>query len=178
MNPPARASSRFRLYASGAAFLLLGLAWACGGYDSHIYSGEAFEAARDCLDQVSSVDVVDGVTPPNPCSPLCLILPTYDGEGGTEAFVSSMCPPLPPAADTTQLDPRCPPALAAYDREDFCLDGGGSTDPPDGAGPAPVDAGAALDAADAAAATDAADAADAANPVDAADAADAADAGS
>ena len=154
-SPKPRASSRFRLYALAGAVMCLGLAWACDGYDSHIYSGEAFETGPNCLDQPSSVDVVDGVTPTNPCTPLCLILPTYDGEGGTQAFVSSMCPPLPPAADTTQLDPRCPPALEAYNRDDFCLDGGGSTNPPDGAPPPLPDA----DAGDAALADAAPDAA-------------------
>jgi hypothetical protein len=163
MNPPARASSRFRLYGLGALVAFVGLAWACDGYDSHIYSGELFEQQQNCLDQVSSVDVVDGVTPTAPCTPICLILPTYDGDGGSEAFVSTMCPPLPPAANTTQLDPRCPPALQAYNTDNFCLDGGGSTNPPGStlpfadaapapadaaaAQPAPLDAGAAQDAA-------------------------------
>ncbi len=164
-SPVPRASSRFRqgryrVYAASAGVLCLGLAFspwnsACDGYDSHIYAGELYEQARNCNDNPSSVDVVDGVTPPVPCDPICLILPTYDGDGGTAAYVSTMCPPLPPAADTSQTDPRCPPALAAYNRIDICLDGGGSTNPPDSAAPpattpdaaaAPVDAAGAVDA--------------------------------
>ena len=37
-------------------------------------------------------------------------------KAGRRAYVTSMCPPLPPAADTSQSDPRCPTALAAWDR--------------------------------------------------------------
>jgi hypothetical protein len=136
-----------RVSASLLALVIVGVGvYACTDVESHIFSGRLYESARNCVDTTTGFDVVDGVEPETPCSPQCLVVPTYDGEGGTAAYISTMCPPLPPAADTSSSYPRCAPGLAAYNRNDTCEDGGGSTNPPDAAVAVPVSDAAPTDA--------------------------------
>jgi hypothetical protein len=94
---------------------------------SHVYAGRKFEDARGCLDTTTSVDVVDGPDRGSTCDPMCIVsAPDYDS-GVRSVFVSTMCPPLPAAPfDTTQSDPRCPTAIAAYKTNLTCFDDGGA----------------------------------------------------
>lgn len=108
---------------------------ACKDGGSHIYAGRLFEPARDCLDEATSVDVVDGANPGYACEKKCIAtLPPTDG-GPRLIYVSNMCPPYPTFSDTTGTAVGCDQALAASDRSDLCeADGGTSTPPPPDAG--------------------------------------------
>ncbi len=112
----------------------------CGG-GAHVLEGQRFDPSRGCLEKTSTLDVLDGPPPAQPCAPLCLLQTTSDG--GTALYVSRSCPPFPPQWDTSAKDPRCALALAAASRNDSCLSDGGSTHPPVDASPeaSPPDAG-------------------------------------
>ena len=128
-----------QVVAGGAAVAALALA--CDGPVSHIFAGRLYEAARGCVDSVTSIDVVDGPMPGTPCAPSCFVGPYATDAGDKPVYVSTMCAPFPPAFDTTGTAPACAAALAAYGRNDTCLDDGGTTSPP-----APVDGGLETDA--------------------------------
>ncbi len=119
---------------------------------SHVFSGRQYEDARDCLDDPSSIDVVDGPEP-GACDPKCIVAPPDPDSGIATLYISTMCPPLPPAPfDTTGTDPRCSYALLLYNQNVTCLSDGGIANPLDAAilldaGPgADADAGAVADA--------------------------------
>jgi hypothetical protein len=101
---------------------------ACAQPRSHIYAGRLYLDGYDCLDRTIVLDVVDGPDPGSACDPTCLALP---GEAGVLVYVSTMCAPFPPAADTSGADPRCPLALAAYARDATCGGDAGSSNPVD-----------------------------------------------
>jgi hypothetical protein len=126
--------------AAGAGIAALALA--CDDAVSHVFAGRLYEPARGCVDTVTSIDVVDGPAPGGPCAPACFVGPYATDAGDKPVYVSTMCAPFPPAFDTTGTAPACAVALAAYARNDTCLDDGGTTSPP-----APADGGAASDAA-------------------------------
>ncbi len=98
---------------------------------SHVYSGRMLEAARACLDPVTSIDVVDGPAPASPCAPACFVAPYPDDSGVNAVYVSTMCAPFPPAYDATGTNAACGAALAAYARNDTCEDDGGTSHPAD-----------------------------------------------
>jgi hypothetical protein len=109
-------------------------ALACGD-PSHVYAGRRFAPERGCVEPSTSLDVVTGTMPSQPCAPACLAQPHPDG--GRSIFVSTMCAPFPYGFDPSGTDPLCPSALAASARNDTCFDDGGSKSPLP-----PVDAGA------------------------------------
>jgi hypothetical protein len=131
----------------------------CSDAGSHIYTGEPFNPTLVCMEPLTGVDIVTGDQPNTPCSPLCILSPPEDG--GIIAYVSTMCAPFPnyPNVINDQSNPLCVAALAAFNRDALCEDGGVVL-PPHDAGP---DADASADAA-----PDAPDAADASSPVDSA----------
>jgi hypothetical protein len=97
---------------------------------SHVYGGRQYEPARGCLDGTTAIDVVEGPLPAAPCDPRCLVA-RPDDAGVRAIYVSTMCAPLPPAYDATGTAPECPAAVAAYVRNDTCLEDGGTTHPLD-----------------------------------------------
>lgn len=156
------ASSRVaRLAATGLAVAALAAAFelACGGPDSHVLSGRRYLADRDCVEGLTSVDVVEGPDPGRECDPQCIVGQSPLLDGGSAIYVTTQCPPYPPTFDLSGSNVACPGALAAFERKDFCKPEGSTN---------PRDAG--EDAADAS--EDAADASE-----DAADASETSDAG-
>jgi hypothetical protein len=121
------------------------LASACDDdVSSHIYSGRLYEPSLECLDNVSAIDVVAGPEPMTPCAPICII-GLGDDATPSQVYVSTMCPPLPQYPyDLTGTDPRCPLALALYNQDTTCEDGGTVENPFDAA--VLVDAAAPIDA--------------------------------
>jgi hypothetical protein len=104
---------------------------ACDAGNDYYYYGHQYEPGRDCLDQVAALDILAGNDPGSSCAATCV--KGSDADGGTIVYATSMCGPPPVGADTTGTNALCPPALAALGRSDYCLDGGGSTNPqPDG----------------------------------------------
>jgi hypothetical protein len=101
----------------------------CEEDSAYLYLGNQYEPSRDCLDSVSSLDVLAGLPPDGSCGPLCVV--GTDQDAGIPVFVSTMCGPPPIGADISGSNPQCPSALAALSRGDYCLDGGGSTNPRD-----------------------------------------------
>lgn len=99
------------------------LAAACGG-GAHVFAGQRYVDARDCVEPGSALDVLPGAPAPNDCAPRCLVQ-----EG--QVYVSSTCPPYPRGVDATEGHPACAAAVAAFRRRDTCLDGGGSLRPRD-----------------------------------------------
>lgn len=124
--------------ASAAAAALAALI-ACGK-GTHAYTARPYDPARNCLAQTTAVDAVDGTDPGLNCARKCALSPKPDDGGPSVAYISTACPPYPPGFDMSGLVGACPAAIAAADREDYCLDDGGSTHP------APPDAAAAGDA--------------------------------
>jgi len=146
-----------------ARSLLLVIIAACSDGESHIYAGRLYEAApRDCLDEATSVDVVDGDDPGFSCPLTCIVVAAVPDGGPNPdpplVYVSAECPPYPTGSDTSGTMADCPKALAASLRSDICQDDGGSSNPigPDAGNDASSDAAsdtgvdAGVDAADAA----------------------------
>ncbi len=111
-------------------------ALACSDAVSHIYTGRAYNPARDCIGPTESIDVVKGSDAVFTCDAVCLL---SAGEGGAGYFVSSECAPYPSFYSVNPADPVCTMALAAAVRGDLCFEDGGSAAPS-------VDAGAVTDA--------------------------------
>jgi hypothetical protein len=120
---------------------MMGLALAAAGCDAgnaYYYFGHQYEPSRDCLDSVAELDILTGDDPGSSCASKCI--KGTNGDGGVIVYATSMCGPPPVAADITGTNPLCSFALAAVGRGDYCLDGGGSTNPLEDSG-ADVDAG-------------------------------------
>jgi hypothetical protein len=118
------------LVASAAA-----IAAACDATSYYLYTGHEYDAQRGCVSDLVAIDVDIGSDPGSACNPTCLTGPTYvvdGGDGGVTVYATTMCGPTPAGADPSGGNPACPAALAALARQDFCLDGGGSTNPLDG----------------------------------------------
>jgi hypothetical protein len=117
---------------------MLVVAAACSGAKSHPYPARAFDARRTCLMPTSAVDVVEGTDNGLNCARKCLVGPSPADGGSRAVYISTQCPAYPPGYDTSGAPVECVDAVAAAEREDYCLEDGGSTRP----GPHPVDAGA------------------------------------
>lgn len=101
------------------------LALACGDR-SHLFEGRFYVESRDCVGTTSSIDVVEGDSPAR-CNPTCLVQPPRSER--PSIYVSTMCAPYPFGFESNGFDPRCPSAVAAFERNDTCLADGGSTNP-------------------------------------------------
>jgi hypothetical protein len=136
----------------------------CSDTGSYIYSGEQYDPTLQCLEPVSSIDVIAG-DGAGACGPVCIL--SLPEDGGQIAYVSTMCPPYPlyPFETDASTDPLCVAALEAFDRGALCEDGGVVIT--GDAGTDAGDTGAATDASDTGAA-DASDAGAAAGDADAA----------
>lgn len=113
-----------------ALFLLLA---ACDSGSVYLYKGDLYDPQHDCLSP-TGMDVMEGTDPGSGCGAKCLAA----NDGGLPVYVTTMCGPAPFVADVSGSNPACSRALAAFQRGDLCLDGGGSTNPLD----ASADAGA------------------------------------
>ncbi len=119
---------------AGATLVACVLHAGCGD-PSYVLEGRFYVAERDCLGTAASIDVVSGEEPAKTCAPTCLLQRAYDG--GRAVYVTTTCGPFAFDFDVSGTDPRCAPALAAFDRDDTCKPGVGSSNP----APAPTDAG-------------------------------------
>ncbi|HEY1954239.1 MAG TPA: hypothetical protein VGH28_01465 [Polyangiaceae bacterium] len=108
------------------ALALLALA-ACDTGSFYLYTGNQFDPAHDCVSDLVALDVESGSDPGATCGAKCIV-----GPDGT-AYASTMCGPEPAGTDVSGTNAQCAPALAALARQDFCLEGGTSTNPLDGA---------------------------------------------
>jgi hypothetical protein len=103
----------------------------CDGPQQHVLPGQLYEAARDCIDPTSSIDLVPGSDPGYGCSPTCVVTPAGVNGGAAGVYVTNECGPFPPLDDTSGTSPYCAPALAALARGDICAGDGTSSDPAD-----------------------------------------------
>jgi hypothetical protein len=102
---------------------------ACNEENVHIFSAHRFDPTRSCLEDPVSIDVINGGSTGNNCSPECL---TTTGQCGLPAiFVSTQCPPFPPGYITesqgqvTSAGDPCAAAFAAFNRGASLVDAGG-----------------------------------------------------
>ena len=135
-----RGGSRALLTVVAVAALAFGAklsALGCDDVGSHIFAGEEYDSVKECLDPVSSIDVITGPDPGS-CPAACIV--SFDPEdGGKTAYLSTMCGPYPqyPFEKDAGGEPLCAQAFAALKANAYCADGGtllGATDAGD-AGP-------------------------------------------
>ena len=117
---------------------------ACDDGSYYLFDGSEYDPTQDCLEPSSEIDVFQGNDPGASCNPICIVEPitAIDSngdpqDGGLAVFISTECGPTPPGTDTTATNPLCVPALAAFNRDALCLDGGGSSNPLDATSDAP-----------------------------------------
>jgi hypothetical protein len=113
------------LFFSGFVMLL---AIACDNTPTHIFYGQEYNAAADCLETVTAVDTISGADTGQSCALVCVASP-LDPEAGVTVYASTTCPPYPPLFDVSGNNPQCAPALAAAKRQSSCLDDGGASAP-------------------------------------------------
>lgn len=115
--------------------LLLFLAACDASGAAYLYTGNLYDPQRGCVSNLGIIDVMEGPDPGSGCGAKCLAA----NDGGLPVYVTTMCGPTPIVADVSGSNPACTPALAALARGDFCLDGGGSTNPINDSGDAGPD---------------------------------------
>jgi hypothetical protein len=118
----------------------------CESTSYYLYYADEYEPDRDCVDTPTSIDVFTGTPPGTSCAVQCLAGPPPDGA----VYATTMCGPPPTPGDISGSNPFCTNALAAFARGDFCLDGGGSTNPLDSSTPDALSLDGGADGADAA----------------------------
>lgn len=151
-----RARSRRRaaeLATVAVAVALARLFPACDDPRSHVYSARKYDERLGCIGFTEAIEVIDGPDVSRDCAPTCVVVGRLR-DGASTLFVSTTCPPHPAGEPEARTDPRCAPALEAFQRGNLCLPDGGSAASPDAA----ADASAADASADAAADASAADA--------------------
>jgi hypothetical protein len=122
------ARAGFAISAAVAAIACITHVAACKNEGTYVYLGRFYLESRACLGTTSSIDVLSGEAPGTTCEPVCLVQRRADG--GRAVYVSTMCPPYPPAEfDTSGQEPVCAQALAALSRGDTCATDGGSSQP-------------------------------------------------
>jgi hypothetical protein len=111
---------------------------ACDDSGPYLFQAEQYEPGNQCVDNYAVIDNIDGDDPGALCSPVCLTnMGIY--------FITTECAPYPfgyvEQGVDGAVDPTCMTALAAFTRNDLCVDGGPPLNPLD-ASPdsAPVDA--------------------------------------
>jgi hypothetical protein len=127
----------------------------CDDANVHILTGQLYDPVRMCVGPSSGVDVINGASTGDNCSPSCLTIASPTTSGTTTAvYITTVCPPFPvdysvEAEDAaTEAGDPCPGAFAAYIDDAGCPptpddggdDGGGTGG--DAAGDAATDAGA------------------------------------
>jgi hypothetical protein len=143
------------------AVIVAGFAACDDSPTSHDYLAMLYEPARDCLDPSAALATIATGDGSLLCAPTCLAMPSPPAPGASRIYVSTMCGPYPDGLDTSQTDPACPIALAAFARgPDVCAPDGTSSNPVDGGAPDSGSDSASSASDDAADAPDAAPAAD------------------
>jgi hypothetical protein len=130
---------------------------------SHVYVAAEYDPMGACFGPSVSLGVIDTSTGDLDCAPTCLVL---SKAGTVSTYVSTMCGPYPAQYDTSQTDPSCALALAAWPAEQTALANGTSSC----ASPAAEDAGpdaTSSGGSDGGSDGDAVDASDAGAPMDA-----------
>jgi hypothetical protein len=92
--------------------------------ESHVYVAAQYDPVDVCFGPSTSLGVIDTSTGDLDCAPTCLVLSAGGGAGTVKTYVSTMCGPYPAQYDTSQTDPSCPPALAAWPAEQTALANG------------------------------------------------------
>jgi hypothetical protein len=93
----------------------------CDDVNVHILSGQLYEPQNACLEASTGIDVVQGGSTGENCSPQCINVTAGDA---TSVYVTTTCPPFPgdysvEAEDaTTGPGDPCTGAFAAYDSAD------------------------------------------------------------
>jgi hypothetical protein len=115
----------------------------CDDVNVHILSGSLYNEQLGCVSAPAGVDVVQGASNGDTCSPQCLVA---SGEDQTYVYVTTDCPPYPGDYIAEALDAAaddsdpCFGALAAYN--DYQSDGGVCpATAPDAGGEASAEAG-------------------------------------
>jgi hypothetical protein len=92
--------------------------------ESHVYVATQYDPVGVCFGPSTSLGYIDTSTGDLDCAPTCLVL---DTAGTVKTYVSTMCGPYPAQYDTSQTDPSCAPALAAWPAEEAALANGTSS---------------------------------------------------
>lgn len=124
----------FRYAAGLLALGVASLGWlACDGAGSHVLAGRRYLPERDCVEEVTVIDVVEGPDPGRACEVVCLVgsSPVIGEPDGI--FVTTQCEPFPGNYDLSQSRAECTPAKEAIAAERFCLADGGTSNPRDDA---------------------------------------------
>ncbi len=112
-----------------AALVALGLVVvACDDSGPYLFQAEQYDPVNQCVDAYAVIDNIDGNDPGALCSPVCLTnMGVY--------FVTTECEPYPygyvEQGLDGALDATCQTALAAFLRNDLCVDGGPPLNPLD-----------------------------------------------
>ena len=89
----------------------------CDDVNVHILTGNQYDQALGCVTASEGVDVVEGPSNGDNCSPQCLVA---SGDDSSSVYVTTVCPPYPGDYTTEALDAAdgdgdpCFGALAAY----------------------------------------------------------------
>ncbi|MGH7294180.1 MAG: hypothetical protein ACRELB_04575 [Polyangiaceae bacterium] len=122
----------------------------CDDVSVHILSGQLYDPQNACLESSTGIDVVQGGSTGDNCSPQCISVAVGDA---TSTYVTTTCPPFPgdytvegEDATTGSNDP-CTSALAAYESGDAACPATETEGGPDDGSTDSGDDGAADDAA-------------------------------
>ena len=111
-----------------APLLLLAFA-GCDTESYYLYTAHQYDPKLGCVTDLAVLDVEIGPDPGSSCAAKCVTAP--DSDGGVAVYASTMCGPTPYGADISGTHADCAPALAALAGQDFCLEGGTSSNPVD-----------------------------------------------
>jgi hypothetical protein len=121
-----------------APLLACAVAVACNdGPQSHVYVASLYQAAGACLDPSTTLAIIGTPNGSLECKPACLVQSSPPpASAATETlYLSTMCAPYPTTVTpTTDADPACAAALAAYASGAVCGEDVGPEDGGDDGG--------------------------------------------
>ena len=121
-----------RFLVMSAPLLACAVAVACNdGPQSHVYVAWLYQAAGACLEPSTTLAVIGTPNGSLECKPACLVQssPPPAGAATETLYLSTMCAPYPTSlTPTTDADPACAAALAAYASGAVCGDDAGAED--------------------------------------------------
>jgi len=112
-----------------ALLALLLVLTSCDSGSMYVYTVGLYNPQLDCIIDFEGIDVIEGNDPGSTCTPKCIV--GQDVDGDTLVSATTECGPPPYGFDVSGSNPLCPNAMAALTRSDYCLDGGGSSNPLD-----------------------------------------------